>query len=67
MSGAAEMRQWHKGQQGSKGNIKEALRQTTVLEVNLAARSSVGIQKMSVKTLWRSRPPLKRKKKLLAA
>jgi hypothetical protein len=47
---------------GSKGNVNETLRGTAVLAVvKLAAGSSVGIQKMSVKTMWRSRPPHKRK------
>jgi hypothetical protein len=35
--------------------------------VKLAAGSSVGIRKISVRTLWKSRPPLKRKKRLLRA
>jgi hypothetical protein len=45
-----------------KGNVNEALKETIALEVvKLAASSSV------TKTLWRSRPPPKRKKRLLAA
>jgi hypothetical protein len=35
--------------------------------VKLSAGSSVRIWKMNVMTLWRSRPPPKRKKRLLAA
>jgi hypothetical protein len=31
------------------------------------ARSSIRIRKMSVRALWRGRPPLKRKKRLLVA
>jgi hypothetical protein len=50
---------------GSKENFKEALERTIVFKiVKLAAGSSVRIKKMSVKTLWRSRPPSKRKKRL---
>jgi hypothetical protein len=41
------------------------VRQALVLEfVKIAAGSSVRIRKMSVKTLWISRPPPKRKKRL---
>jgi hypothetical protein len=53
---------------GSKRNVNEPLRQTIVLEViKLTARSSVKVPKMSVKTLWRSWPPPKRKTRLLIA
>jgi hypothetical protein len=45
--------------------LNEALRQTLRLEVKLAAGYSVRIRKMSVKTLWRSWPTPKRKKRLI--
>jgi hypothetical protein len=50
--------------QGNKGNVNETLRGIVVLAVvKLAAGSSVGFPKMIVKTLWRSRPQPKRKKR----
>jgi hypothetical protein len=53
---------------GSKGDVNKALKQTIVLEViNLAARSSIRIPKMSVKALWRSWPLPKQRKRLPTA
>jgi hypothetical protein len=53
---------------GGKGSVNETLRQTIVLKViKLAAGSCIRIPKMSVKTLCRSRPPPKRKKRLPTA
>jgi hypothetical protein len=52
----------------NKEMFHEALGQTIGLEVvKYAVGSSVRIRKTSVKTLWRSRPPPKRKNTLLAA
>jgi hypothetical protein len=53
---------------GSKEIFYEALGQINRLEVvKRAVESSVRLRKMSVKILWRSQPPPKRKKRLLAA
>jgi hypothetical protein len=53
---------------GSKGDINEIFRQILRLEIaKKIARFSARIRKMSVKTLWRSRPPSKRKKRLQTA
>jgi hypothetical protein len=53
---------------GKRRAFYEALRKTLELEVvKLASETSVRIVKMSVKTLYRSWPPPKRKKRLLAA
>jgi hypothetical protein len=52
----------------NKRNANETLRQTIMLEVvKLSAGSSAKIRKIRVRTFWRSRPPPKRKKRLLAA
>jgi hypothetical protein len=53
---------------GNNETFYEALEQTIELEiVKRTIAYSVRIRKTSVKTLWRSRPPPKRKKRLLAA
>jgi hypothetical protein len=53
---------------GSKKIFYEALGQTTGLVIaKRIARSSIGIQKTGVKTLWRSWSPPKQKKRRLAA
>jgi hypothetical protein len=53
---------------GSEENIYETLNQTIVLKiVKLASGSSIEIRKMSVKIMWRGRPPPKQKKRPPAA
>jgi hypothetical protein len=53
---------------GIKENVNKALRQTIELEIiKQVVRSSFRIHKMSVKTLWRSRPRPNRKKGLATA
>jgi hypothetical protein len=53
---------------GSKGNINKTFRETLELEnAKRIAGSSDRIRKMSVRTLWRGRPPPKRKKRPLTA
>jgi hypothetical protein len=53
---------------GSKEKFYKALGQITGLEVaKKAVESTVRLQKMNAKTLWRSQPPPKRKKMLLPA
>jgi hypothetical protein len=53
---------------GSKEIFYETLEQLIGLEVvKRAVGSSIGLWKMSVKTLWRSQSPPKWKKRLLAA
>jgi hypothetical protein len=50
---------------GSRETFYEALRQIISLEVaKQAVKSSVRLRKASVKTLWRSQPPSKQKKRL---
>jgi hypothetical protein len=65
------IRNWCLKQQlclGSKQIFYEALGQTIGLEIaKKTARSSIGIRKTSVKTLWRSWSPPKQKKRWLAA
>jgi hypothetical protein len=52
----------------SKGNVNKTFRETLGLEImKRIARSSVRIQIMSVRTLWRGQPPPKRKQKPLTA
>jgi hypothetical protein len=49
---------------GSKGNVNETFKETLGLEIaKRIAGSPIRIRKMSAWTLWRSRPPLKRKKR----
>jgi hypothetical protein len=52
---------------GSKGkNVTETFRETLRMEITKRiAGASVRIRKMSVRTLWRGRPPLKQKKRPL--
>jgi hypothetical protein len=49
----------------STGNVNETFREILGLEIAYKiAGSSVRIRKMSARSLWRGRPPPKRKKKL---
>jgi hypothetical protein len=49
----------------STGNVNGTFRETLVLEIaHKIAGSSISIRKMSLRSLWRGRPPPKRKKKL---
>jgi hypothetical protein len=53
---------------GRKEAFYESLGQIIGLEVvKRAVKSSIGLRKISVKTVWRSRPRSKKKKRLLAA
>jgi hypothetical protein len=69
------MQQWHNGPRPerapllrSKRAFNETVKQTFGLQVaKRAVEFSIGLLEMSVTTLWRSRTPLKRKKKLIAA
>jgi hypothetical protein len=71
MTHAAEIQQWHKGPRpetratsGEQRDFYEALGQSIGLEVTKrAVEFSIRLQKMSDWTLWRGRPPPKRKKR----
>jgi hypothetical protein len=53
---------------GRKRVFNRTVRRTLGLEVaKRAFEFSIGVQKMSVKAMWRSQPPPKRKKRILAA